>query len=292
MKILVHGRAFPVAMWRFFAWAFQDLGHQVYTVGPYSDGKIPWGDYYYPEHKFPPDFVLPDADVPLEEVLKRIPFKPDMVFQAADSIFLTGKSPVPNCMLLTDPHAVDYSLRRINADFVFNMQKHYSMPRDIWIPYAFEPNIHKYKKLPIKFDVVFCGLQYDHRKFALETMHEEGVNVLNTLGLIYEEYVDAYNSGKIAFNWSSKQDLPARFWEGLAMKRMVLTNRVPDLKELEFIEGEDYVGFSTADEAVEKALFYLSKPDLCNKIAENGFRKVKLHTYKARCQKILEAVNI
>ncbi len=287
MKILMHFRHFPVAMGRWFHWGFEQLGHEVFTVGPYSYGHIPWGDFYYPQYAFPPNYQLPEVNVSLEDVLKKIPFKPDFILQAADTLSLEGKLPVPNFLLMTDPHVVDYSQRRLNADRVFSMQKHYAKQGDIWVPYAYDPNIHIYKKTEIKYDVVFCGLQYDHRLTTLETMQEEGINVLNTLGLVYEEYVDAYNRGKIAFNWSSQQDLPARFWEGLAMKRMILTNRVPDLKELEFVEGEDYVGFSTSDEAVEKALFYLAHDKEREKIAESGYKKVQPHSYLERCKRIL-----
>lgn len=290
MKILMHFRHFPVAMGRWFHWAFEELGHEVFTVGPYSRGTIPWGNYFFPDYKFPPNYQLPDAVVSLEDVLKKIPFKPDFILQAADTLYMLGKSPIPNGLLMTDPHVVDYSQRRLNADLVFSMQKHYAKPGDIWIPYAYDANIHKYKKMENKYDVVFCGLQYDHRKQALEAMQQKGIKVLNTLGLIYEEYVDAYNQGNIAFNWSSQQDLPARFWEGLAMKKLVLTNRVPDLKDLEFVEDEDYVGFSTIAEAVEKAEFYLSHDKEREKIAANGYKKVQKHTYVERCKKILSCL--
>lgn len=287
MKILLTFRHFPVAMGRFFHWGFQDLGHEVFTVGPYSGGKIPWGDFYYPDHKFPPDFQLPDANFSFEEVLPKIGFKPDIVVQAGDTFWLTGKSPVPNIIIGTDPHVLDYSERLKDADYFFTMQQFYH-PSEKWIPYAYDPAIHKYEHDGEEFDVVFCGLQYAHRDKALKAMEAKGLRVKNTLGLIYEEYCSEYNKGKIAFNWSSLKDLPARFWEGLAMKRMVLTSRVPDLTLLDFKEGEDYVGFDTVEEAVEKALYYSAHDEERQRIAENGFKKVKNHTYKNRCKEILK----
>lgn len=293
LKILIHGRHFPVAMFRFFHWAFEDLGHEVFTVGPYSGGTIPWGNFFYPNHTFPPDYILPDTTISLHQVLSKIDFKPDMILQAGDTSYLDGLASVPNCILMTDPHVVNYLPRFMSATHVFNMQNFYMTRNQHWIPYAYYPGIHKRieSKKSIEFDVVFSGLQYEHRVKALEKMRENGLRVFSSLGLIYENYVDAYNQGLIAFNWSSKEDLPARFWEGLAMGRMVLTNRVPDLTELEFKEGVDYVGFSTLEEAVDKAKYYAKHTKEALEIAANGFKKVQPHTYQKRCEKILEVVN-
>lgn len=287
MKVLMHFRHFPVAMGRFFHWALQDLGHEVYTVGPYSAGRIPWGDFYYPDYKFPPNYSLPESNVSVNEVLKKIDFKPDVILQAGDSIWMEGKAPIPNFILATDPHVVDYEKRREFSDRVFSMQKHYSQPNDIFVPYAYSPYIHMPLNIKPKYDVVLCGLQYEHRVKAVEAMRAKGLSVFNSLGLIYEEYVEAYNRGKIAFVYSSKQDLPARFWEGLAMRRMVLVNRVPDLKEFDFKDGEDYVGFDTIEEAVEKAFYYAKHDRLREQIANSGFLKVKRHTYAERARRIL-----
>lgn len=294
MKILMHYRHFPVAMARYFHWTFEALGHQVYSVGPYSDGYIPWGDYYYPHHKFPPNFILPDGNVPLKDVLENLPFKPDIVFQAADTIFLDGPSPIPNVFFLTDPHAVDCTPRLKHADFVFCPQMSYMPKYARYLPYAYHPDIHnkdmRFKFEDAQYDVVFCGLQYDHRVKTLDLMKQHGLRVFNALGLIYEDYALAYNKGLIAFNWSSKLDLPARFWEGLAMERLVLTNRVPDLKYIDMKEDEHYVAFSTPEEAVEKAKFYSTHMDELKKIASAGYKAVKDHSYQTRCLEILSII--
>lgn len=293
MKILIHGRAFPVAMWRWFDWAFRDLGHEVFSVGPHQGGYIPWdGGMTFVTHIFPPDHETPEVDYPIKSLLEEIDFTPDVIIQAADTIYLTGKAPCLNVILKTDPHAVDYHPRLRYADHVFNMQDHYILPGETWIPYAYYKPLHKImsQKRKLKHDVVFSGLQYDHRKEALEGMKKAGLNVLTTLGLIYEDYVEAYNGGLIAFNWSSKNDLPARFWEGLAMKRLMLTNIVPDMDKLGFKDGIHYVGFENVNDAVEKAKHYVEHPDEAMKIARAGYQRVKPHTYKARAQKMVKVI--
>lgn len=293
MNILIHYRHFPVAMGRYFHWGFEDLGHTVYSVGTYSAGKIPWGDsFYYPAYKMPPDYVLPDYDVSLQEVIKKIDFKPDLVFQAGDTQYLTGPSPITNAVLATDPHAVDYTERRRYADIFFNMQDFYKEEKDVWIPYAYSPYIHRFLggNEQDKYDIVFSGLQYEHRLAAMLAFKKAGLKTRHMLGAIYDDYTELYNKSKIAFCYASKQDLPARFWEGLAMKRLVLTNRVPDLKKLDFVEGEDYVAFDTIEEAVEKALYYATHKQERESIAESGYLKVRPHTYQQRCQQILSSI--
>ncbi len=301
MNILIFYRHFPVAMGQYIKWALQELGHNVFSVGPYSNGKIPWGEqYYFPQYRFPPDLEIPDMPVyPLADVLDKARqkgFIPEMIFQASDNTYLAGKALVKNIIVGTDPHCVDYKPALKDTNYYICMQKVYMLPekrgfKQYWMPYGYDKNIHKYQKeTEIKYDVVFCGLQYPQRIETLKLISQKGWRVYNGLGLIYEEYVDLYNQGMIAFNWSSQQDLPARFWEGMAMRRAVLTNRVPDLAEFDLEEGVDYLGFSSMEEAVEKADFYLKRPKLLFKIGTNAWCKARFqkHHWAARLKKLID----
>ena len=288
MKILIHGRAFPVAMWRWFDWAFRDAGHEVKSVGCYQGDYIPWNGGINLGYDFPPDLVIPEMEAyPLDQVLKDLDFKPDMVFQASDVTYLSGKAPCKNYFLKTDPHAVDYKPRLKHADAVFSMQDHYKEDGDVWLPYAYAKGIHKYIKLDQEYDIVFSGLQYPHRVEALKAMENAGLKVYNALGTVYDEYVETYNKGGIAFNWSSKNDLPARFWEGLAMRRMVLTNHVPDIDLLELKDGIHYVSFNGVEDAVAKAKYYSENTKERDAIAYRGWKAVKPHNYHNRIKTII-----
>lgn len=292
-NILIHGRAFPVAMWRWFDWGLRDLGYNVFSVGNYDEGRIPWGpEFNYPQYAFSPDHQIPEGDYPIDAVLKEIDFKPDVIIQAADTVFLTGKAPCKNVIIETDPHCVDYTPRLQYADHVFCMQDCYKKPGQTWLPYAYYPPVHRYiSDTHIEYDVVFSGLQYDKRKETLEKMKQSGLNVLTTLGLIYDEYVRAYSSGRIAFNWSSKNDLPARFWEGMAMGRLVLTNKVPDLALLPHLkDGVHYITFNSVDDAVKKAQYYIANPWEAEAIGERARRAVKNDTYYERCKDMMKVI--
>ncbi len=277
-------------MGKWFHWALKDLGHEVFSVGMYSGENIPWeGNHKYPEYAFPPDYKIPDCDWSLDAVLRNIDFKPELIVQASDNSFLYGKSPCRNIVIGTDPHVIDYKQYLQYADDYYSMQNCYleGYPFGKWLPYAYYSGLHKFTNKKINYDVVFSGLQYEHRLQVLNRCKEKGVNVYIGLGDVYEKYVDIYNQGLMAFNYSSRNDLPARFWEGLAMKRCVVTNRVPDLQKLDCVEGRDYVGFSTVDEAVEKILYYKAHVEEAQKIADNGYEWVKPHTYQKRCETFL-----
>lgn len=294
MRVLIHFRHYPIAMGRWFDFALRDLGHQVFSVGNYSGGKIPWGDQFnFPQYAFTPDFEIPEVEAyPIDQLLEQIDFKPDVIIQAADTTYLSGKAPCKNVVIKTDPHAVDYSQRVQFADLVFSMQDHYKSPGDEWLPYAYYPPVHFYEgeKQFREFDISLSGLQYPHRIDAMERLRNSGLKIQNTLGLLYDEYREFYHNANMSLCWSSKEDLPARFWEGLSMARLVFMNRVPDLEKLEFIDGEDYIGFSSVDELIEKAKFYRFNKSGLEKIAVSGYLKVQPHTYYKRAVQLIESI--
>ena len=294
-------RAFPIAMGRWFEFAFKDAGHQVIVAGPSQGDLVPWGpEYHFPQYNFQPDILLPDFEkYPLQNVLDKLTVKPDLIVQAGDSCWLEGKADgIPNVLIATDPHCVDYHPRLKNIDHFFCMQRHYMLENyaDIknksWLPYAYYPPIHK--EIPgsvVKFDIVFCGLQYDKRLQYITAAQNKGWRVFNKLGLLYKEYAEAYNSGIIAFNHSSLLDVPARFWEGLAMGNLVLTNIVPELQIIAEKYGikpnVHYVPYSSIDEAIQKTDYYLRHPEEATKIQQAGKKAVQGNTYAARVEEIL-----
>ena len=303
LNVILHYRHFPIAMGRYIHWGLENLGHKVYSVGEYSGGKIPWGDqYYYPNHKMPPTRILPAQErYPIWDVLRRARidgFDPDVVIQAGDVCFLEGKADVPNIIIGTDPHCIDYHPRLLNADYFVSMQHYYlkDYPQGIWMPYGYDKDIHiPLRDIKKRYEVVFCGLQYSQRLAVLDEVKRKGVRTFIGMGLIYDDYVKVYNKGDIAFNWSSQLDLPARFWEALAMKRCLITNRVPDMTQFpELIDGVDYIGFDTHDEAVEKILHYAKHPQETKKIALSGYKKLLKgkHTYTDRLEKMLDQVGL
>ena len=299
MKIMMFYRHFPVAMGHYMKWGLEKAGHQVFSVGEFDGDKIPWGEQYrFPNYVFPPDLSINEYQAHLPTIYKavlRSRFRPDVIVQMGDVRWLEGEVKVPQVIIATDPHAIDYRPAAAQAKLFVTMQNCYRYPeyahKTEWIPYGFDPDIHFPEKQEPEYDIVFCGLQYTQRQQFLDAMKDRGYKVFSQLGVVYDEYRATYNKGKIAFNWSSKDDLPARFWEGMAMKRAVLTNIVPDMGDITAKEGEHYIGFRDLDEAIIKAKYYLEHEDKLKEIAENGYKWVQPHTWTARAELLIELIH-
>lgn len=86
---------------------------------------------------------------------------------------------------------------------------------------------------------------------------------------------------------SISSGIPLRALDILGSKGLLLTNFQQELYE-EFVDGEDCLIYTSIDEAIEKALFYLEKDDEMERIRASGFEKVsKLHSYDAIMPKLL-----
>lgn len=200
-------------------------------------------------------------------------------------------------MIATDPHVgelLGYPASRKIHDIFFNMQKCYSEPKDIYLPYAYDPTVH-YPELSYadtfgrtkEADCVLIGMPYEQRIQWITELRKHGVSVITENGPVFDEYRDFANRARIGLNWSSLNDLNARFFETPAFGLAMVTNRVPDAS-IFLEENEDYLGFSTLEEAVEKVLYLKNNPEKLEQIANNGYKSIQPHTYDHRISHILE----
>ena len=106
-----------------------------------------------------------------------------------------------------------------------------------------------------------------------------------------DAHAERLHLGKIVFQASQWAEITRRIFEGMACKRMVLTDRLPEntrLQEL-FIDGQDIVYYDSPQDAIDKINYYSSHDDEREVIANNGFQKVmQHHTCKHRVDSILE----
>src|SRR5687768_10415195 len=125
MKVLISYAHYPMCGGHFFKWAFEEAGHEVYSVGPYTKDIVPWeGAPSFPKYIFPPDLEIKTGAnwAPLKDVLDQMPWKPDLIFQVDAGFHLVGETDIPNAMFATDPHFLDYSTQYKEMDFFFNPQ--------------------------------------------------------------------------------------------------------------------------------------------------------------------------
>jgi spore maturation protein CgeB len=143
--------------------------------------------------------------------------------------------------------------------------------------------------------MVISGLMYANRKAGFEAMTDAGLVTYQDSGLLLDQASEAYGESIIAYNWSSERDLCARFWEGLAMRNLVLTNRLDELQHFpELQEGVHYEAFGSIDELVDKAKYYSANRDAAWKIASRGYAAfyASNHTYTQRIGLLLDAMGL
>lgn len=307
-------RHYPVSIARYVKWALEKQGHTVWSAGPFSP-TIPWRpELDYTEYVDVPNLELPDMNaVHVDMVLPYCPFKPDLILSVDAGFYLAGvkETGLPNAIVLTDPHALPehYMLSTEHYSKIFCMQSYYSAPylvdlqnnpRPVWhMPYAFDSDRHFWTGTNFdhrSYDVcLISGLLYPKRLQGLAAMESAGLTIFQDSGILYENMARAYNQAVISYVQSSEQDLPARFFEGLAMRNLVLVNKVPDLSTIpDLVEGEHYVTYEDTDDLVEKARYYSQHRDEAWAIASRGFAQAYIggHTYTRRTAILLDACGL
>ena len=296
---------YPLTMSRYMLEALQRREDvELWTYGPFSGAWIPWGDGMSlpTRHVFTPNAPLPlgPGVQPIVrygqmELLK--PWEPDLWLEVNAGLQAQGK-PVSGkyAVIGTDPHVLGqiYDRVRPRADYFFGMQSPYLGEGDIFLPYAYDPIWHSPSPISMKdraYDLALIGLQYPQRTNVVNILRNRGMKVYYELGKVYDEARDIYHNTKVGFNWSSLLDTTARVYELMAMGTVPVLNRVPDLMNM-FENGKDYVGFDTANEAVNHIEYYVNHPEEAEIISAQAKEAVKEHTWDARMETVLQEVGL
>lgn len=228
----------------------------------------------------------------------------DVINSKTESFLANGVS-VHNCL------GEWYAKVRHLTDKFFNMQPSYMQAGDRLLPYAFDPFCHYPMEIerPIfdndhndyigmedghEYDCSLIGLHYPQRDEWVRRLRELGIKVNYRIGDIYDEYREENNKAWIGLNWSSLEDVTARVFEIMAMKKVPILNRLKGLDDLGFEEGRHYLGFSTMDEAVEKVQWAIANRPFAEQIALNAYQFVNKNnfTYDQRVKTILEVMGL
>lgn len=299
IKVLCLSIWYPLSMSRYFERAMRrNEMVDLITTGPYTASWIPWmGGMNLPEkYAKPPDIPLPFPPnvgaVNYDLIKPFLPegWKPDIVVSIDAGINWNGKpSDGYVATIATDPHALSYDYQRKISDKLFNMQLCYSEPKDYYLPYAYDPTVHYYDGSEKDSDAVLVGMPYTHvpRQQWIDELRKYGISVLAENGPVFDEYRQLASRARIGLNWSSERDLNARFFETPAFGLPMVANVVPE-SHLFLEDGEDYLGFVSLSEAIDRVKYLKDNPTVASRIAENGRKKILPHTYDARVQEFLK----
>ncbi len=223
---------------------------------------------------------------------------------------LDFKLPHPNAYWIADSHisgeSYKYRLNRAKEfDFVFASHKPSieQFEKDglkvHYMPWAAETSV--FRPIPIieKYDWCFIGhLNNEFRISLLDRFCKEWpVGTQGYLGWrkaglpgynVFDDCAKKFSQSRIILNEAILDDLNMRVMEGLACKRLLLTEDIPAIYD-HFEDGKHLVLFKTIDEAVEKVEYYLAHDDERNAIAEAGYQEfLSKHTYMHRAKELLK----
>ena len=301
IKVVLTAIWYPLCMGTYFWRALEQRDDiDLIVGGPFTGDWIPWNYGCHMPQKY---IKVPNIPLPKETIHQRIPssviehqlpWEADLWIQVDAGWHLSTK---PKAKVVahvqTDPHVLKglYSTPKGYSDLKFCMQDEYRAPDEIYLPYAADNTVcYPMPEVEKIYDACLIGLQYPTRNSLVGRLRSHGLQVKYTTGEIFDEYRLSYNQSKVALNWSTLNDIPCRFFEGMSMRLPVVSNVVGDIAKLGFVEGVDYVGFTSLEEADNKVMKILQDIDLRNWIAENGYHKVmEKHLYKHRVEQILQA---
>lgn len=167
-----------------------------------------------------------------------------------------------------------------------------------WLPHAFEPRAYcdaddptgakPYDLISKPYDLCFIGhISSPNRIEALDRMFGEFPNFFYGQKL-FNEAARKYAESKVVFNIAMKDDVNMRCFEVMGSKSFLLTDRVQSIDEL-MVDGKHCVMYSSLDEAVDKARYYLGNDDERQAIANSGYAHVMAnHTIDHRVDVMLK----
>lgn len=99
----------------------------------------------------------------------------------------------------------------------------------------------------------------------------------NKNGMEWEAHTRFLNSGLMVVQHSRWGEITRRIFEGMACKKLVITDRLNESKKLHelFEEGKEIIFYDSVDDLVAQMHYYNDNPTEREKIAEAGYKKVK-----------------
>jgi hypothetical protein len=293
MKILMAYEHYPCSIGRFWKRAFKRLGHDVYSTGHCTYGKIGWGPQYdLTRWADKPEFELANFSnrYDIGEATYFLARDFDLWINVDAAHYWRGKLPIPKVVIGSDPHCIGYDEQRQDCDLFVCMQLCYSKAGDTWLPYASDEDWHHRRTdVPLDHDVTFWGVMYDERRRDLAAMERSGLRVVSGTGNVFDECVPDYCSGHVAYCRPSLRDLPARFFEAMAYGCIPLITAVPDLAWFSDLRaGWHYETFSDTGDVVAAARRALDDPRLEERKAA-CVEAALMHRWTHRAQALLDA---
>jgi hypothetical protein len=264
-------------------------------------------------------------------ILKAIDFVPDFIlhydiswgYTYAPDITDLDKVSIPKGCFVIDVHwdktkRLMYFIRN-HVDLIFSITKNPFLnnfpqfkTQFRWVPFSINPSIFKDWKLNKNIKFLLMGLvndgtvtypekgRYKFREAVLNKLkHVEGFkynrhpgHFTQSTNLVNEKFSQELNRSEIFFTCGAVVQYPvSKYFEALGSRTLLLAEPNPDILELGFKDGENFVACTTED-FFEKAMYYSANKEKREKIMDNGYDFVhKNHTNDVRAKQIISYID-
>jgi hypothetical protein len=160
-----------------------------------------------------------------------------------------------------------------------------------WTQFAIDSVYSKTFDVSIKnICLTTCGDRGEVTRYMKDSLKD---NFVNRRFVTQNDHAEFLSSGTIVFQESKHKEITRRLMEGAALGKLVLADRPSkDTNYYEvFTEDEEIVWYDSKEDALEKAKYYLERPEECKRIGQNARKKVlNEHTCSARVKKLIELI--
>lgn len=190
-----------------------------------------------------------------------------------------------------------------NSSTIPHFKKYFDRNMEyIWMPWSYNPDIHKDYNLPKIHNV---SIPASHYKIKIRKKIHDYLQTQNNYtecrGLNPIDYAKRINQCKIAVSTCQKDEIQwvndefigmtfTKYYEIPMCGTFHLGQRSADAKKLGFEDGKNIAWFNDYDEFIDKFHYYMKNENKRNKILTEAKKLVKPMTYKNRVKKLLEDV--
>ena len=266
------------------------------------------------------DLIVYSNPGDINSILKTIRFKPDFILinstmpDNCPTITELSSINIPLGMIMTDLHFTVVEQKRFiienNIKFLFSncrdaFRSFYPefLDRAYWLPHFVNIDIFKDYKLQKDIDYLMMGnissKQYGFRRHMVDTMNQEPGFVFHPhpgykdaddeKDYVGERYAREINRSKIFLTEDSDYHYPVKkYYEVTACKTLLLAPESPELKDLGFISGVNFISINQND-FLQKARYYLLHENEREEIAQRGYEMV--HARHSAEKRISQFIN-
>lgn len=159
-----------------------------------------------------------------------------------------------------------------------------------WLPVGCDESVHYVGPREKRYDGCFIGNFHNGlsgpRVEMLDTFFKSTPEIFFGARM-YREMAEKYAESKLVFNRSINGDVNMRVFEALCSGSCLVTDRVPDLDKLGFLDGVHYVGYSGKEELERVVKALLADDAKRESIAAAGRSEVMKHTYSERMKVLM-----